>query len=128
MKTFFGKRPISAAMFLVRITVWVALLAAVIGLVMLLWNWLMPALFVGARTIDYWHALGLLLLCKILFGGGRGGWRHRRRWDGMTVEEREELRRRFKGRWGSRWSRSFDAESACGPTSSAPRATSGPDQ
>lgn len=37
-------------------------------LVMMLWNWVMPALFVGARTIDFAHALGLLVLSRILFG------------------------------------------------------------
>jgi hypothetical protein len=41
--------------------------------VMLLWNWLAPALF-GLRQITFWQALGLLALCRILFGGfGLGG-------------------------------------------------------
>jgi hypothetical protein len=70
---------------------------AVLGLaVMVLWNLLMPALFTGSRTIDYPHALELLVLCRILFGGfrGRGGWRGRRHWDkwsAMTPEERERV-------------------------------------
>jgi hypothetical protein len=70
---------------------------AVLGLaVMVLWNLLMPALFAGSRTIDYLHALELLVLCRILFGGfrGRGGWRGRRHWDKwatMTAEEREQF-------------------------------------
>lgn len=70
---------------------------AVLGLaVMVLWNLVMPALFVASRTIDYPHALGLLVLCRILFGGfrGRGGWRGRRHWDkwaAMTPEEREQF-------------------------------------
>jgi len=39
----------------------------------LLWNWLLPPLF-GWRQITFWQALGLLALCRILFGGfGRGG-------------------------------------------------------
>jgi hypothetical protein len=75
--------------------------AAVLGaLVMLLWNWVMPALFAGAARIDYWHALGLLILCRILFGGFRGhghaDWHARRehwqRWQAMTPEEREQFR------------------------------------
>ena len=50
---------------------------AVVGwIVMLLWNWLMPALFTGAQTIGFAQALGVLLLSKILFGGFHG--RHRR--------------------------------------------------
>jgi hypothetical protein len=71
--------------------------AAVLGLaVMVLWNLVVPALFVGSRTIDYAHALGLLVLCRILFGGfrGRGGWHGRRHWDkwtAMTPEERERI-------------------------------------
>src|SRR5437588_12579624 len=36
--------------------------------VMLLWNWLLPALF-GWHTITFWQAIGLLALCRILFGG-----------------------------------------------------------
>lgn len=120
MKTFFRDRPRSAAKFLVMATMWVAFLAAVIWLVMLLWNWLMPAMFVGARSIDYWQALGLLVLCKILFGGGHGRWKGRHRWDSMTMDEREQLKRHFRGRWGGRWSRSFGADSAEGAAPTAP--------
>ena len=70
---------------------------AVLGMaVMVLWNLVTPALFVNSRLIDYPHALGLLILCRILFGGfrGRGGWRGRRRWDkwtAMTPEEQERF-------------------------------------
>jgi predicted Co/Zn/Cd cation transporter (cation efflux family) len=73
--------------------------AAIMGLmVMALWNAVIPGLFVGGRPIDYLHALGLLVLCRILFGGfrGRGGWhqrRHWRRWEAMTPEERDQFRR-----------------------------------
>ena len=72
---------------------------AVLGwMVMTLWNWVMPALFVGARAIDFAHALGLLILSRILFGGfrGHGGWRGRqqwRRWEQMTPEEREKFQK-----------------------------------
>ena len=49
---------------------------AVFGcIVMLLWNWLMPELF-GLQTISFWQAAGLLVLCKILFGGLGGGHHH----------------------------------------------------
>ena len=52
------------------------------GIVMMLWNAVVPFLFPGARLIDDLHALGLLILTRILFGGfrGRGGWHgvHRR--------------------------------------------------
>ncbi len=37
-------------------------------IVLHLWNWLLPPLF-GWRQITFWQALGLLVLCRILFGG-----------------------------------------------------------
>ncbi len=81
-----------------------AVLAIVlIGFVIMgLWNWLMPALF-GLKPIGYWQAWGLLILCKILFGGLHGG--HRGRWHprmvaNMTPEERERFRQAFEQRWG----------------------------
>ncbi len=75
--------------------------------VLLLWNWLTPALF-GLRTITFWQALGILALCRILFGGfglhGSGRSRFRRRIEerfaSMTPEERERLRHGIRARWG----------------------------
>jgi hypothetical protein len=71
-----------------------------------LWNWLLPALF-GWRQITFWQAVGLLALCRILFGGlGRGSHRssfRRRmgeRWEGMTPEEREKFRQGMRSRCG----------------------------
>jgi len=77
--------------------------------VMMLWNSVMPGLFVGARTIDFAHALGLLVLSRILFGGFRGhrGWhgrRHWRKWEAMTPEEREQ----FRAAWRSRGKRATE--------------------
>src|SRR5260370_42524439 len=37
-------------------------------IVLHLWNWLLPPLF-GWQQITFWQALGLLALCRILFGG-----------------------------------------------------------
>ncbi|MBR7987452.1 hypothetical protein KDX04_16665 [Burkholderia cenocepacia] len=88
----------------------VAIAIGVLGwVVMTLWNWVMPALFVGARTIDFAHALGLLVLSRILFGGFRGhrGWhgrRHWRKWEAMTPEEREQ----FRAAWRSRGKRATE--------------------
>ena len=74
--------------------------------VMLLWNFVVPALFHGP-LIGYWQALALLVLSRILFGGlrgfrgGHGHWhRHawRERWQSLTPEERARLRERFCGR------------------------------
>ncbi len=75
--------------------------------VKLLWNWLLPPLF-GFRQITFWHALGLLALCRILFGGlglhssgSRSRIRRRmeERWERMTPEERERFRQGMRGRW-----------------------------
>jgi len=45
----------------------VALMAILFSLpTMLLWNWLMPVIF-GLIKINIWQALGLNLLCGILF-------------------------------------------------------------
>lgn len=68
-------------------------------MVMHLWNWLLPTLF-GWRTLTFWQALGLLALCRILFGGlGHGGPRgpsgrgFRGRCRNMSPEEREKFRK-----------------------------------
>jgi hypothetical protein len=64
--------------------------------VKLLWNWLMPPLFAW-RPITFWQALGLLALCRILFGGFgiHGGPRSR-----MNAEMRDRFRRRMRERFG----------------------------
>lgn len=36
--------------------------------VMLLWNWIMPAIF-GLPVIDYWMAFGIIILARLVFGG-----------------------------------------------------------
>ena len=68
--------------------------------VMLLWNWLLPPLF-GWKTLGFWQALGLLVLCRVLFGGlGGHGPRPRPYWSGrckkMTPEEREKFRQKMR--------------------------------
>ena len=72
-----------------------------------LWNGLLPSLFDFPR-ITFWQALGLLALCRILFGGlglhGGGGSNARRRmgerFAAMTPEERERFRQTFRGKFG----------------------------
>ena len=76
-------------------------------LVMRLWNWLLPPLF-GWRQVSFWQAVGVLALCRILFGriGGRGfrrsNFRGRlaERWGSMTPEDREKFRQGMRGRCG----------------------------
>lgn len=77
------------------------------AIVLQLWNWLLPSMF-GWREITFWQAIGVLALCRILFGGfgfhgsKRSDYRHRmsERWERMTPEERERLRQGWRGRWG----------------------------
>jgi hypothetical protein len=71
-----------------------------------LWNWLLPELF-GWPRIGFWQALGLLALCRILFGGGfqssrRSNSRRRmeERYEHLTPEERERFRQRMRERSG----------------------------
>ena len=40
--------------------------------VLQLWNWLIPDIF-SLRRLTFWEALGLLALCRILFGSFGGG-------------------------------------------------------
>jgi hypothetical protein len=95
----------------------VAVFIAIGGfLVMLLWNWLMPGLF-HCPPLGFWQAVGLLALCRILFGRsgfGRGlrrsgSWRRRPGggWSRMSEEEREQFRKWMRERWAG--TRSTDA-------------------
>ena len=78
----------------------IAIFTAIGGeVVMLLWNWLAPALF-GLRQITFWQAIGLLALCRILFGGfGLGGGGHRNSRRRMEGRIRERVRERMDERW-----------------------------
>jgi hypothetical protein len=70
-----------------------------IGLITMgLWNVLLPAIL-GVPAINFWQALGLLLLSRLLFGRFGGGWGHGMRkarfvrgWNGLTPEEKERFR------------------------------------
>jgi len=84
-----------------------------------LWNRVLPPLF-GWHEITFWQALGILVLCRILFGGWSGGGSHRSkmrsrmsermtdhfvdrfaaRWESMTLEERERFRQGVRARCG----------------------------
>jgi hypothetical protein len=68
-------------------------------IVMVLWNWLAPTLF-GLRLVTFWQAIGLLALCRILFGGfGLGGGGHRNSRRRMEGRIRERVRERMDERW-----------------------------
>lgn len=99
----------------------VALLAAVVFVtvggfvVRWLWNVLLPPLF-GLPAVTFWQALGLLALCRILFGGfgmqGGSGSHYRRRWEAMTPEERDRVRERMRQRLRERWGHAADQDQA----------------
>jgi hypothetical protein len=91
-----------------------AILALVSFVVMQLWNNLLPDVL-HVTTITYWQAMGIFVLCKILFGfgpkGGGGGapWMRRKRMmeerlSSMSPEERERFKEQMKNRcgWGKR--------------------------
>jgi hypothetical protein len=109
-----GKRWI----FLAPVAIVGMLLFVAIGgeVVKYLWNWLLPPMF-GWREITFWQAVGLLALCRILFGShgfSRSGVRRRmsdrmtermaermgERWDKMTPEEQERFRQGIRARCG----------------------------
>jgi hypothetical protein len=87
----------------------------VVGLLtMALWNAIVPQLF-AAPAINFWQALGLLLLGRLITGNigprgryGYGGapWMRRRggpwreRWQQMSAEERQQVMERWRGRGG----------------------------
>ncbi len=89
----------------------VAVVSLISLVVMLLWNGILPVVF-GIKAITYWQAMGILVLCKILFGvkGGRPGWgrhhfwekRMREKFASMSPEEREKFKDEFKRR-ASEW-------------------------
>ena len=66
------------------------------GVVMLLWNWLLPPLF-GWPEITIWQGFGLLALCRILFGGFSGG--NGGRSKHISQEDRERFRERMRERF-----------------------------
>ena len=81
-----------------------AIVAGFGAVVMLLWNWLMPAIF-GLSIINFWQALGIFVLSKILFSSFSGEHKKHRKhhhwhekhhhihekWMKMTPEQRKEF-------------------------------------
>ncbi|MEQ8323995.1 MAG: hypothetical protein RIC15_02505 [Vicingaceae bacterium] len=76
-----------------------------------LWNWLMPSIF-GLTAINFWQALGLLFLSKLIFGGfpgkgrggswGKGNWKNKMRdkFENMSDQDKEKLKARWEGYCG----------------------------
>lgn len=78
---------------------------------MTLWNLLLPSIC-GFSYINFWQAMGLLLLCRILFGGfGSGGWRNsnwqrkKDNWKQKMQEKWSEMSEEEKSDWKNRLSK-----------------------
>lgn len=87
----------------------IAVLFAVTGIVMGLWNILLPEIL-GVKPISYWQAMGILVLSKILFGGfhSKPGkcsrWKERKlqhRMEQFSEEDKERFRQKMKERFGN---------------------------
>jgi len=79
-----------------------ALLTIISYIVMQLWNNLLPQIL-HVNTITFWQAMGIFILCKILFGFGKGngggswaGSKMVERYKGMTPEERCQFKEEMK--------------------------------
>jgi hypothetical protein len=91
-----------------------AALAAVLGLVVMwLWNWLMPVLF-GLPRVSFLQAVGLLVLCHLLFRGHSMG-RHARRVGPRGLKGRDEFLRRVRAHLGRHTVPAGDREAVPAP-------------
>ncbi len=90
-------------LFALKIVGVIAIVVVVPALFMLLWNSVIPAVFPAVNPVGFWQALGLLLICKVLFGnfGGHRGLRDKR-FAHLSEEERQQMRERFIARWKDR--------------------------
>ena len=87
----------------------VAMIIGLGGVIMYLWNAILPDLF-NVPNITYWQAMGLFVLSRLLFGsfrfGGKHGSCHRRpgfkdKLINMTDEEKKAFKTRWKKRCGT---------------------------
>lgn len=59
------------------IGIFICMFALIALIIMLLWNALLPAIFTGVGIINYWQSAGLIILCRLLFGGFPFGHGHK---------------------------------------------------
>ena len=80
----------------------VAILFILSFVVMHLWNFSI-AKAANLNEINFWQAMGLLVLSKILFGFGMGGrrkpWMNRKKWYEKAPPFTEEQKEAFKNKW-----------------------------
>lgn len=98
-----------------------AFLSLISFVVMQLWNSILPGVL-HVTTINFWQAMGIFILCKILFGFGKGGrmgrggpnWMRGRmqdRFKNMSEQDREAFKEKMSRRmrdcgprgWGKSW-------------------------
>ena len=96
--------------------IFVAGIFAMSAIVMLLWNEIIPNV-TGAQVVNFWQAMGLLVLCRILFGGFRFGGHHGHRQPFMhpsfrnkLMEMSDEEREQFRNQWKERCFRKNSVE------------------
>lgn len=65
--------------------------------VMLLWNWIMPAIF-GLPGIDYWMAFGIIILARLIFGGLGNGHRDSKKDSHHKRYYSSKFAQKFRGR------------------------------
>jgi hypothetical protein len=89
----------------------IAIFLLLSGAAMFLWNALLPQI-IHVTVINYWQALGLMALCRILFGGFRfwGGGRRSASEEPRFLKHKlmsmdEEDRAAFKEEWRKRCER-----------------------
>ncbi len=83
---------------------------AVLGyIIMLLWNNVLAEV-TTVKFINYWQALGLLLLSKLLFGGFNKGFSKKNsmwssemkeKWHNMSVEEKDNFKQEWRNKCSS---------------------------
>lgn len=93
--------PLMALGFLALICLFLCLAG---GIVMLLWNHVLAEVL-EIKRVSFWQAIGILVLCRILFGGFRGKpWsgRHKTKsmqWKAKWMNMDEQQRSDFKNKW-----------------------------
>lgn len=89
-----------------------ALIVPLSFIIMALWNNILVAVL-HVSVINFWQALGLFALSRILFGGfpGKPGWRGRgynrhemeemrNKWFNLSPDEKKDFRQNWKNRCG----------------------------
>lgn len=105
------KRMFRSRMRFIAIPIFAAAFVFLVGFVVMhLWNFTLPVIF-GIQAINFWQAIALFILCKILFGFGKGGpkrggpfWMRRsmhKKFEGLSDEEKDRMKAYMRAKWCS---------------------------